>query len=269
LHSSSLSITTRKIQLQIDGSASAFDRLAVRPRRLLCAAEKVIESFSNQNRQKVKFFRGIIKMRHCSLFGILLFNIILCRSYVSPAGFGRCPKYPSMPKYNMTKFLGTWYEVERSFYLPELASGCTMLSFEEESTKENDALPSRLEVAVKSINQWTGSPSINLGYAHPETRTSSIMDFKFSSRLPDVISRFLPGAGRYQILYTDYNNFAILWSCSSIANLGYTDQIWLMSRERKDFLLEVRTIIHDALTKLGLDPERLVLSKNRNCPKTL
>lgn len=179
----------------------------------------------------------------------------------------------------------------------------------------------------------TGSPSINLGFAHPETRTSSIMDFKvckaniartqteatvfidwadccccglvfvrsqFSSRLPDIVSRFLPGAGRYQILYTDYQNFAILWSCSSLANLGYTgklirsfflpilhrhihsfislcfcfsvliaDQIWLMSRERKDFSLEIRTIIHDALTKLGLDPERLVLSKNRNCPKTL
>lgn len=104
----------------------------------------------------------------------------------------------------------------------------------------------------------TGSPSINLGFAHPETRTSSIMDFKvckaniartqteatvfidwadccccglvfvrsqFSSRLPDIVSRFLPGAGRYQILYTDYQNFAILWSCSSLANLGYTGEL--------------------------------------------
>lgn len=104
----------------------------------------------------------------------------------------------------------------------------------------------------------TGSPSINLGFAHPETRTSSIMDFKvckaniartqteatvfidwadccccglvfvrsqFSSRLPDIVSRFLPGAGRYQILYTDYQNFAILWSCSSLANLGYTGKL--------------------------------------------
>lgn len=61
--------------------------------------------------------------------------------------------------------------------------------------------------------------------------------------MPDVVARFLPGAGRYQvcflcsesiynfipsivfsvqILFTDYTNFAILWSCSSIANIGYT-----------------------------------------------
>lgn len=131
---------------------------------------------------------------------------------------------------------------------------------------------------------------------------------QFSTRLPDVIARILPGAGKYQVLYTDYKNFAILWSCSSIANLGYTghynlshsdiyagriqvgtckqflnhknsynfnlfhlklDQIWLMARQRKDFPLEVRTIVHDALVRLGLEPDRLVLSKNSNCPSTL
>lgn len=60
------------------------------------------------------------------------------------------------------QFIGTWYEVERSFYLPELASSCTMLTFENEGGndanndvgKANDTQPTRLEVAVKSINQW-------------------------------------------------------------------------------------------------------------------
>lgn len=48
---------------------------------------------------------------------------------------------------------------------------------------------------------------------------------QFSTRLPDVITRFLPGAGKYQVLYTDYKNFAILWSCSSVASLGYTGNL--------------------------------------------
>lgn len=90
----------------------------------------------------------------------------------------------------------------------------------------------------------TGGVSVNIGFASPETRNSSIIDIKvnerwfdsnkisfhftvgdvlqFSTRLPEVITRFLPGAGKYQVLYTDYKNFAILWSCSSVASLGYT-----------------------------------------------
>lgn len=181
------------------------------------------------------------------------------------SGFGRiCPKYPSMPKFNVTAFLGKWYEVERTFYLPEIASSCTTLTFEH----DNEGADSEriLEIAINSINHWTGSPSQNVGHATRESESSSIMDFQFESRLPNAISRFLPGAGRYQVLFTDYDNFAILWSCSSFGSLGYADQIWLMGRNRTDFLLDTRTTIHDSLIQLGLDPERLVLSKNDYCP---
>lgn len=45
--------------------------------------------------------------------------------------------------------------------------------------------------------------------------------FQLSSRFPDTIARLLPGSGRYQILYTDYDNFAILWSCANFG-IAYT-----------------------------------------------
>lgn len=55
------------------------------------------------------------------------------------------------------QFLGTWYEVERSFYLPEVASSCTTLTFETEAWKnanETSDGNEKIEVAVKSVNQW-------------------------------------------------------------------------------------------------------------------
>ncbi|KAL5287810.1 hypothetical protein ACFFRR_008590 [Megaselia abdita] len=184
-------------------------------------------------------------------------------------GFGRCPKYPSMPKFNLTRILGDWYEVERSFYLPEIASGCTKLAFQpenENAVKLNNIF--RLEVAIKTINRLTGSPSINIGYATPESSRSSIMDFKFNTRFPDVISRLLPGSGKYQVLFSDYDNFAILWSCASLGPIGYADQIWIFGRDR-DFNVTIRSKIYDSLKRLGLEPDRLVISKNKNCPITL
>ncbi|XP_054739852.1 apolipoprotein D [Anastrepha obliqua] len=205
----------------------------------------------------------------CCVCATALLTLLLLVDGAESYGFGRCPKYPSMPKFNMSRVLGQWYEVERSFYLPEIASGCTLLEFQplhkEKLSKFNNF---ELEVAIKTINRLTGNPSVNLGYATPENRKSSIMDFKFNTRFPDVIARLLPGSGKYQVLYTDYDNFAILWSCGSLASIGYSDQIWVFGRDR-DFPVEVRTKIYDALKKLGLDPERLVLSKNKNCPQTL
>ena len=72
----------------------------------------------------------------------------------------------------------------------------------------------------------TGSPSVSFGEFEQESENSSIIDVQLQSNLPQAIARILPGSGRYQILYTDYDNFAILWSCSSyrIAHTGKNEE---------------------------------------------
>lgn len=54
---------------------------------------------------------------------------------------------------NHFQFLGKWYEVERSFYLPEIASGCTTLTFEDTTIRDSDGRP-QLEIAIKTVNRW-------------------------------------------------------------------------------------------------------------------
>ncbi|XP_053687566.1 apolipoprotein D-like [Sabethes cyaneus] len=184
---------------------------------------------------------------------------------IESSGFGKCPNYPSMPKFNITKFLGRWYEVERSFYLPEIASGCTTLAFENTTLHDNEGRP-QLEISIKTINRWTGNPSVSIGNAITENEKSSIMLVQLQTRLPSAIARFLPGSGKYQVLYTNYNDFAILWSCSSFVAV-HADQIWLLGRER-DYSADTRKKIYSALTQLSLDPERLFISKNSNCPNS-
>lgn len=54
-------------------------------------------------------------------FGVLLCGFLL--QAVSSYGFGRCPKYPSMPKFNLTKvslfkrFLFQYYGVQCLFHI--------------------------------------------------------------------------------------------------------------------------------------------------------
>lgn len=91
------------------------------------------------------------------------------------------------------------------------------------------------------------------------------------SKLPAAIARltnpFLPGSGRYQILFTDYNNFGILYSCTNFG-IAFADQIWILGRGM-DFEIDIQAKIYDILAKLGLESDRLVLAKNNNCPSLL
>lgn len=84
-----------------------------------------------------------------------------------------------------------------------------------------------------------------------------------ASRLPRLLNRYLPGAGYYQVLSTDYSRYALLYSCSNF-HLFHTDLIWVWARA-KEIGVELRAHIYHTLALNRLDPERLTLPKNKNC----
>lgn len=77
--------------------------------------------------------------------------------------------------------MGKWYEVERSFYLPEIVTGCATMTFDE--TGRNDDDNPVLEIAVKTVNLWTGAPSVSIASATLEHERSSIMNVQVSKNL--------------------------------------------------------------------------------------
>lgn len=54
------------------------------------------------------------------------------------------------------------------------------------------------------------------GKATPKGDGSAVLDYKVDSRLPDFIARMLPGAGRYTLLATDHETYALIYSCSDL-----------------------------------------------------
>ncbi|PSN44494.1 Apolipoprotein D [Blattella germanica] len=172
-------------------------------------------------------------------------------------GLGKCPKYSTMKTLDLKKFEGQWYEVERSFYLMEMFSTCTSLTF---STKPSGSM----KVTVKSIGRLTGSPSVSLGTAVPIKNGSAQLDYRVDTKFPPAVSRMMPGSGRYLVLDTDYDNYAILWSCSNMG-LMYSDQIWVLGRDR-EIPVWARAVIYSRLTELKLDSDRLTLTRHKNCP---
>ncbi|XP_030757212.1 apolipoprotein D-like [Sitophilus oryzae] len=186
---------------------------------------------------------------------LLVFGLDLIKSTFG-YGLGNCPKIDYIKHFNVTRFAGHWYEIERSFYLMELISSCVSVDLEVNSKGQ-------LDVSVVSKSLVSGTYSISEGVATPSRKDPSILLYRVSSKLPRFISRYLPGAGFYQVLDTDYNDYAVLYSCTDF-QIIHMDLVWIWAR-KKDICVKVRAKIYEMLTSYEIDPERLTLPKNVNC----
>ncbi|XP_049866849.1 apolipoprotein D-like [Pectinophora gossypiella] len=201
---------------------------------------------------------GDFRVRGTTKAYVILF-CALVKTVIS-TGLGKCPIYPQFPNFDVQRMTGTWYEVERSFYLMEISASCTELQV---------ALNDRgyLLITVNTLNRWTGSPSTSYGIGIPSHNGSSSFRYKLNNRMPYIIGRMLPGAGQYNVLFTDYDTFAIVWSCSSVS-VAHSDRMWVLGRSR-EIEARVRAQIYAILEELQLDPDRLIISKNNNCTDQL
>ncbi|XP_045491462.1 apolipoprotein D-like [Colias croceus] len=186
---------------------------------------------------------------------LVLFCTIVQAVCVS-TGLGKCPIYPQFPNFDMTRMSGKWYEVERSFHLIEIAASCTEIDV---TINERGYFV----INVHTINRLTGNHGVSYGLGIPSHAGSSAFRYKLNNRMPYVIGRMLPGAGHYNILFTDYDQFALIWSCTNY-NVVHSDRIWLLGRER-DIDAILRAQIYAIMQELNLDSDRLIISKNNNC----
>lgn len=58
-----------------------------------------------------------------------------------------------------------------------------------------------------------------LGTATPQRWNKAEIVFKIDSNLHPMLVRAMPGVGNYKVLGTDYDTFALLYSCSDMGIL--------------------------------------------------
>ncbi|XP_049776912.1 apolipoprotein D-like [Schistocerca cancellata] len=134
-------------------------------------------------------------------------------------GFGGCPVYQPMTNFDLSKYMGTWYEAERMFAVTEAGARCVSATY----TKFPDG---KVRVANQITNRLTGltrqlDGEINMIGKAGEAKLS----VKYSS-LPVSID------SEYIVLDTDYDTYSIVWSCSSLGPIVNRQNAWIMTRER-------------------------------------
>ncbi|CAD0194610.1 unnamed protein product [Chrysodeixis includens] len=151
------------------------------------------------------------------MWRLLLLTFIATASAQIPS-LGWCPDFQAMANFNMNRFLGTWYEAERYFTVTELGTRCVTTHYT--ATPEG-----RILVTNEITNSLTGFKRIMEGHLQKVGREGEGRVMVKYSSAP------LPYDFEYSILDTDYDTYAVMWSCSGIGPV-HTQNTWLLSRDR-------------------------------------
>ena len=165
---------------------------------------------------------------------------------------GGCPRPPIVHDFQPQLYLGQWYECSKYFTVFEVGRKCIKAVY-------TDAGYGRIGVNNRSIKILGGNRSDIRGIAKPVGRPGQA---KLRVNFEGVPS-FGSGAN-YIVLDTDYTQYAIVWSCSSLKLLN-TQFLFVLARDRFPSQYLVKHIMK-RIRSFGLDTGKLKRTDQKSCP---
>ncbi|KAK0133161.1 Apolipoprotein D [Merluccius polli] len=177
-----------------------------------------------------------------------VFLIVLALPLVSSQSYhwGACPDPKVQPNFNLQKYLGTWYEIEK---LPA--------SFEKGKCIEAN-YATRSDGTIQVLNSRFYKDKFRTVEG-----TAVIPDPREPARLGVSFSYFTPYAP-YWVLTTDYTSVAVVYTCTDILHLFHVDYAWILGRSR---FLQPQTVLYakQLLVGEGVDIFRMKATDQMGC----
>ncbi|CAF2043008.1 unnamed protein product [Rotaria magnacalcarata] len=159
--------------------------------------------------------------------------IVVCLSLVSKSFTSECPKIVTQKDFNATRYLGLWYEIERNNIIFEIASKC-------ENATYTDNHNGTVGVYNQAITAYGGYYTIHGVAVAKDPSEPGALEVIFSNP---------PRIGDYNVITTNYDEYALVYACQSIPILSYKlEFIWLLSRTKSlspSRINELKKIIQD------------------------
>ncbi|XP_001511412.2 apolipoprotein D [Ornithorhynchus anatinus] len=164
---------------------------------------------------------------------------------------GQCPDPPVQKNFNIVKYLGKWYEIEKLPVSFEKGN-CIQANY---SMKENGK--------IKVINQEI-LPDGTVNQVEGEATQANLIE---PAKLGVKFFWLMPSAP-YWVLSTDYDNYSLVYSCTTYIWLFHVDYAWILARNPH---LPQTTVkyLKNILTSYNIETEKMKATDQENCPKVL
>jgi apolipoprotein D and lipocalin family protein len=174
----------------------------------------------------------------------LIFSLLLCL-VASQADaqitkfFKKCPEIQTKENFDLSQYLGRWYEIEKYPNWFETGS-CNGAEYKLTST------------GSVSVNNSEVLDSGKLNFAIGEARQNPNSDIH--SHLQVRFSKWQPW-GQYLVLDTDYTSYTVVYSCTNLL-IARMEFLWVMSRQRT-LSDEAENLAYEKLSKYGISTSDL------------
>ncbi|XP_053651728.1 apolipoprotein D [Cherax quadricarinatus] len=167
-----------------------------------------------------------------------------------------CPPQTAFTSFNVSLFLGKWYEIKRYFTLYEYGGRCNAITFTDKGNgfygvlNEQIVLGSvwdTIEGEAALVSPGSGQATFSLNY-------SSLLFLGMGA---------VGSKGNYWVLSTDYVNYAIAWACLDMSYIN-TQMLWILMRKRHPDPQEL-FIAENVVRSLRLDASWLEPTDQTNC----
>jgi len=125
---------------------------------------------------------------------------------------GRCPPFTTQENFDVSSYVGRWYEIQKFFTTFEGYSKCIIADY---SPLTEDAI----QVVNSGIKILHNEPFVIVGNA-TATDVSGQFDLYFPGAPP----------GDYNVLSTDYTSYTTIYSCGQLTRGLSIQYAWVLSR---------------------------------------
>ncbi|XP_041924420.1 apolipoprotein D-like [Alosa sapidissima] len=179
---------------------------------------------------------------------LLLLSLVLPFIDAQTVHWGPCPTPMVQPNFDLNKYIGKWYEIEK---LPARFERGTCI-------EANYAIRADHTIQVLNLQNYKGKVRSAEG-------TAVIQDTREPAKLGVSFSYFTPYSP-YWILSTDYTSVAVVYSCTDVMRVFHIDYAWILGRSR---ILPAETVFRakELFFRDNIDISNMKATDQSNCDK--